>query len=119
MNDDIRVPTAEYTLCGKKYTLIANMNVLADVQEAFDGDMREALSRKHTLKSGLVIGAAMLNEACAISGDRERFTPDDLGRKIKANEAVSFAEIVTGLLCRAVMADEEPGEKDEAQDSKN
>lgn len=118
MNDDIRVPTTEYTLGGKTYTLIANMNVLADVQEAFDGDMREALSRKHTLKSGLVIGAAMLNEACAISGDRERFTPDELGRKITAKEAMQFAETVTGLLLRAVMSDENP-EEDGDTDSKN
>lgn len=80
---DIRLKEIPFELDGKTYKLRCNMNVLADVQEAFDGDFTEALSGKNTLKSTLVFLAAMLNDYADDMGWEERFTARQLGRRYK------------------------------------
>lgn len=78
---DIRLKETPFELDGKTYLLRCNMNVLADVQEFFDGSLDEALSGKHVLKNSLVWLSAMLNDYSASQGWPERFTPEDLGRR--------------------------------------
>ena len=77
---DIRIKTAPFELQGKTYTLCCNMNVLADVQEAFNGDLDRALQRGSSVRSVLEFLAAMLNDSADSNGWPERFTARQLGR---------------------------------------
>lgn len=107
---DIRLEEMPFEVDGKTYKLRCNMNVLADVQEAFDGDFTEALSGKNTLKSSLVFLAAMLNDYADEMGWEERFTAKQLGRKYKRFDCP--VEDIMGVVVRAITPDgdtEEPG----------
>lgn len=105
---DIRLHEIPFTLDGRQYTLRCNMNVLADVQEAYNGELSPALSSRGTLRSALEFLAAMLNDdadqrglfepgvtaqglPCPPELDR-RFTARQLGRKLK-REQVPFEAI--------------------------
>ena len=99
---DIRLREIPFELDGVKYTLRCNMNVLADVQEAYGGDLTPALSMRGTFHSALEFLAAMLNEDAEIRGLFEpgvtpegnpcapelskRFTARQLGRKLKRDQ---------------------------------
>lgn len=99
---DIRLREVPFELDGRHYTLRCNMNVLADVQEAYNGDLTPALNMRGTLRSVLEFLAAMLNEdadqrglfepgvspegyPCAPELSR-RFTAKQLGRKLKRSD---------------------------------
>ena len=100
--NDIRLREAPFELDGKSYTLRCNMNVLADVQEAYGGNLAPALSTRGTLRSALEFLAAMLNEDADLRGLFEpgvtpegypcapelekRFTAKMLGRKLKRED---------------------------------
>ena len=60
---DVRLKTEPFALNGKVYNICCNMNVLADVQEAYGGDFRNALNNPTSLRTSLVFLAAMLNDA--------------------------------------------------------
>ena len=107
---DVRLREVPFELDGRSYTLRCNMNVLADVQEAYNGDLGPALSTRGTLRSALEFLAAMLNEdadrqglfdpgvtrdgyPCAPELDK-RFTARQLGRKLKREE-IPMVEIFT------------------------
>lgn len=107
---DIRLEEVPFELDGKTYMLRCNMNVLADVQEAYDGDFSKALSEKSTLKSTLTFLAAMLNDYADEMGWSERFTARQLGRKYKRFDLP--AEQIIGVVIRGITPDgpqEEPG----------
>ena len=105
---DIRLREVPFELDGRRYTLRCNMNVLADVQEAYGGDLTPALSMRGTLRSVLEFLAAMLNEDAETRGLFDpgitpqgypcapeletRFTARQLGRKLK-REDIPMAEI--------------------------
>lgn len=110
---DIRLQEVPFTFEGRAYTLRCNMNVLADVQEAYNGDLGPALSSRGTLRSALEFLAAMLNEdadqrglfdpgvtpggyPCAPELSK-RFTARQLGRKLKREEIpmVEIFKLVT------------------------
>lgn len=97
---DIRMKEVPFEFEGRTYTLRCNMNVLADVQEAYNGDITPALSTRGTLRSSLEFLAAMLNEDADLrglfaSGElTKRFTARELGRKLK-REQIPMAEIFT------------------------
>ena len=59
---DIRLKTAPYTFDGMEMTLCCNMNVLADVQEYFDGSFGRALEKRRTLQANIVFLTAMIND---------------------------------------------------------
>lgn len=102
---DIRLEEMPFELDGKTYKLRCNMNVLADVQEAFDGDFTEALSEKNTLKSTLIFLAAMLNDYADDMGWEERFTARQLGRRYKRFDFP--VEEIMGVVIRSVTPDGE------------
>ena len=102
---DIRLEEVPFELDGKTYKLRCNMNVLADVQEAYNGDFTEALKEKNSLKSVLVFLAAMLNDYADEQGWQERFTAKQLGRKYKRFDIP--AEKVMGVVIRAITPDVE------------
>lgn len=100
---DIRLEEVPFELDGKTYKLRCNMNVLADVQEAYNGDFTLALSEKNTLKSSLIFLAAMVNDYADDMGWEERFTAKQLGRKYKR---FNFPiEEIMGLVIRAITPD--------------
>lgn len=95
-----------FELDGKTYKLRCNMNVLADVQEAYNGDLFEALSGKNTFKSLLHFLAAMLNDYADEMGWEERYTAKQLGRKYsKLNLPM---DKIMSIVVRAVVPDEAP-----------
>ena len=78
----VKMKEIPFELDGKRYKLRCNMNVLADVQEAYDGDFMESL---------------MLNDYADEQGWPERFTAKQLGRKLYQDEipGVQIMSLVT------------------------
>lgn len=105
---DVRMREIPYELDGKQYRLRCNMNVLADVQEAYDGDFMESLNSKSSMKGILEFLAAMLNDYADEMNWPERFTAKQLGRKLRREE-IPGVEIMA-LVTEAVL----PRKKEEA-----
>lgn len=103
-----RMREIRYELDGKQYRLRCNMNVLADVQEAYDGDFMESLNSKSSMKGILEFLAAMLNDYADEMNWPERFTAKQLGRKLRREE-IPGVEIMA-LVTEAVL----PRKKEEA-----
>ena len=110
-----RMREIPYELDGKQYRLRCNMNVLADVQEAYDGDFMESLNSKSSMKGILEFLAAMLNDYADEMNWPERFTAKQLGRKLRREE-IPGVEIMA-LVTEAVL----PRKKKEtdAEDKEN
>lgn len=96
---DIRLEQMPFDLNGKTYLLRCNMNVLADVQEEYNGDFVAALNGS-TMKSALAFLAAMLNDYADEKGWEERFTPRQLGRQFKLSDLP--IEKIMGLVVRSI-----------------
>lgn len=103
-----RMREIPYELDGKQYRLRCNMNVLADVQEAYDGDFMESLNSKSSMKGILEFLAAMLNDYADEMNWPERFTAKQLGRRLRREE-IPGVEIMA-LVTEAVL----PRKKEEA-----
>lgn len=97
---DIRMEAKPFELDGKTYLLRCNMNVLADVQEQYNGDFGKALDGAHSMRSVLDFLAAMLNDYADEQGWPERFTGRDLGRKLHRTQVPG--EEIMGLVVRAI-----------------
>jgi len=93
----VKMREVPFELDGKRYKLRCNMNVLADVQEAYDGDFMESLNSRQSMKSVLEFLAAMLNDYADEMGWPERFTAKQLGRKLYQDEVpgVQIMSLVT------------------------
>ena len=93
----VKMKEIPFELDGKRYKLRCNMNVLADVQEAYDGDFMESLNSRQSMKSVLEFLAAMLNDYADEMGWPERFTAKQLGRKLYQDEipGVQIMSLVT------------------------
>ena len=104
----VKMREVPFELDGKRYKLRCNMNVLADVQEAYDGDFMESLNSKSSMKGILEFLAAMLNDYADEMGWPERFTAKQLGRKLRREE-IPGVEIMA-LVTEAVI----PRKKEEA-----
>ena len=63
-----KLNTVDYELEGRVYRLSCNMNVLADVQDEYGGNLLRALNTVHGLKSTLAFLAAMLTDAADTQG---------------------------------------------------
>ena len=117
---DVRQKTAEYEYEGRIYSLTCNMNVLADVQEAYDGNLMRALKRVTSLKVTLIFLAAMLNDAAETQGLRGEdgklltVTAHELGRKLTLEQTTEAAQLITGLIVASM-----PEAKKKEETSKN
>nr|DAO28436.1 MAG TPA: tail tube protein [Caudoviricetes sp.] len=113
---DVRQKTAEYEYAGRIYNLTCNMNVLADVQEEYDGDLMRALRSVTSFKSTLRFLAAMLNDAAETQdlrgedGKLLRVTARELGRKLTMTQTTDAAQLITKLIM-AAMPEREDAEK--------
>lgn len=65
---DMRLERVPFEFDGRTYQLCCNMNVLADVQDAFGGEIIEALSSKSSVRSLMEFLAAMLNDSADEQG---------------------------------------------------
>lgn len=93
----VKMKEIPFELDGKRYKLRCNMNVLADVQEVYNGDFMESLNSRQSMKSVLEFLAAMLNDYADEQGWPERFTAKQLGRKLYQDEipGVQIMSLVT------------------------
>lgn len=113
---DIRLEEIPYEFDGKTYLLRCNMNVLADVQEAFGGTITGALRSEKATRSVLEFLAAMLNDYADEQAWPERFTAKTIGRRIRYKD-LPTAEIM-GLVRRALTPDDdEDSEEVSAEDT--
>lgn len=102
---DIRLEELPFELDGKTYLLRCNMNVLADVQEVFDGSIMDALAGGNPMQSVLEFTSAMLNDYADEMNWPERYTAKGLGRKLTFR-AFPFKEVM-GLVKRAMIPDKD------------
>lgn len=117
--------TVDYEFGGRKYRLVCNMNVIAPVQEAYNGDLRRALERRHGIKSTLQFLAAMLTEAARkqrITDDDGlplQFTAEQLGETLSWNETMEAGAKIWPLVEAAFWSAEKPeeqtGQQEEAE----
>lgn len=103
---DIRLQHEPFEINGKTYMLRCNFNVLADVQEAFDGDFLAALDSAHSYRGVLEFIAAMLNDYADEQGWPERFTTRQVGRILPMNERDTWNMKVARLIVSALGGDE-------------
>lgn len=117
--DDIRLKKTTITADGREWTVVCNMNVLADVQEAHGGNLVEALEAAltHPLKTALEFAAAMINDAADAAGEDVRYTPSSLGRAIPAARPGEFSDRIMALVWAAldIGGDKGKEDKDEKQ----
>lgn len=105
------------------YTLTCNMNVLADVQEAYGGSLMQALNRVKSLRVTLEFLAAMLNDAADTQDLRDEdgrllhVTARQLGRKLSLQETTEAGKLVTRLIIAAMP--ESKKSEDEEDEEKN
>ena len=97
---DIRLEEIPFDFNGKTYLLRCNMNVLADMQEIYGGQIMDAVTGGRLTKSLLEFLAAMLNDYADEMGWPERYTSRDVGRKLSPKD-VSTLDIM-GMVTRAV-----------------
>ena len=109
---DIRLKTVDYQYGGHTYRLACNMNVLADVQEAYEGNLMKALNTARSLRAILVFLAAMLNDAADTEGRPERFTAKQLGRELSIKETQDAGLQIFPIILAAVGGDEEKTEEE-------
>ena len=94
--DDIRLKTAPFEWRGGKIELCCNMNVLADVQEAYGGDISRAF-KGSTVRATLTFLTAMINDAT--DGD---LTVREVGREIPISELGYVSGVVLPLVTDAL-----------------
>ena len=107
---DIRLKTAKYTFDGQEMTLCCNMNVLADVQEAFGGNLSNALNNA-TTKTVMCFLTAMINDYLDSEGSDKSYTVKQVGRLIPPSKLTEITSLVIELTTAALRGDEEPEPK--------
>lgn len=124
---DVRLDSLPFDFEGRHYILRCNMNVLADVQIAYNGDLTPALNDRGTLRSVLEFLAAMMNDYADEQGWFEpgtteqgfpcapelakRFTARSLGRKLRREDipkAEIFRLVWAGITPQRSQTDEKP-----------
>ena len=83
-----KLKTIDYEFEGRVYRLECNMNVIAYVQEEYDGNLFQALDRIHGIKSTLTFLAGMLTDAADTQGIKdENGLPLVLAEVVRQKEA--------------------------------
>lgn len=111
--DDLRLKTADVTVGGRTYKISCNMNVLADVQEMYDGNMSKAL--EDTTANGMRnFLTAMVNDARDSLGEGP-LTAKQVGREISFSNA---KKIVMPLILAAFVPSKNK-QQEEPEERKN
>lgn len=110
--EDIRIRERQWKFLGKTWKLRCNMNVLADVQDAYGGNISTAI-KAASIRSYQEFLAAMLNDWADEQGWAERFTRRQIGRLIDRNE---FMDEIVPMVRDLVVAELSSSEADEDAD---
>jgi len=102
---DLRLEEIPFDFDGKTYMLRCNMNVLADVQDVYGGQIGTALAGDKPTRSVLEFLTAMLNDYAEEQGWPERYTSREVGRKF-APGTLPVVEIM-GLVTRSIAPPQE------------
>ena len=122
--DTTKLKTVDYEFEGRKYRLECNMNVIAYVQDEYDGNLFQALDRIHGIKSTLAFLAGMLTDAADSQGIKDEnglplvFTRKQLGRKLTLQQTVEAGKLIYPLVRAEVVRQEDAGETPQ-EDEKN
>lgn len=118
---DIRLKTAPFEFNGKKFELCCNMNVLADIQEEFDGRITDAFNSVGTTRTALKFLAAMCNDYADSQGWPERYTDRQIGREMAPTGANirEIAGLVSELVYSSIKADVSEQDADTEENEKN
>lgn len=120
---DIRLKTRRLNVGGKEYELACTMNVLADLQEAHEGNISEALlDSTHSINSALELVAIMVNNYAEMQGWTEHYTPRQIGHLISGNVFREICDIVAELLTSSLASPDEEtptSVAEETEESKN
>lgn len=111
---DMRLERVPFEFDGHTYQLCCNMNVLADVQDAFGGEIIEALSSKSSVRSLMEFLAAMLNDSADEQGIEVRYTSRQVGRMLAPARMGEVKAIVMRLVRKAMSADTELSPEEDA-----
>lgn len=125
-----KLKTVDYEFEGRKYRLECNMNVIAYVQDEYDGNLFQALDRIHGIKSTLAFLAGMLTDAADTQGLTDEnglplvFTRKQLGRKLTLPQTIEAGKLIYPLVRAEVIketgTDEKtPEDKKTSEDEKN
>lgn len=119
-----KLKTVDYEFEGRKYRLECNMNVIAYVQDEYDGNLLQALDRVRGIKSTLAFLAGMLTDAADSQGIKDEnglplvFTRKQLGRKLTLQQTVEAGKLIYPLVRAEVMRQTE-AEETPQEDEKN
>lgn len=104
-----KLKTVDYEFEGRKYRLECNMNVIAYVQDEYDGNLLQALDRVRGIKSTLAFLAGMLTDAADSQGITDEnglplvFTRKQLGRKLTLAQTVEAGKLIYPLVRAEVL----------------
>lgn len=107
-----KLNTVDYELEGRVYRLSCNMNVIAYVQDEYDGNLLQALDRVRGIKSTLAFLAGMLTDAADSQGIKDEnglplvFTRKQLGRKLTLTQTVEAGKLIYPLVRAEVLKNE-------------
>lgn len=119
-----KLKTIDYEFEGRVYRLECNMNVIAYVQEEYDGNLFQALDRIHGIKSTLAFLAGMLTDAADTQGIKDEnglplvFTRKQLGRKLTLPQTIEAGKLIYPLVWAEVVEKNQAG-KEQKEDEKN
>ena len=114
---DIRLKTEPFEFDGRTFQLCCNMNVLAEVQEAFGGSFYTALRSNSSIKGLLTFLTAMLNDYADQQGWDVHYEAAQVGRMLDPSAAAMAKRnsmimgLVTAALTPAKQEDREEPEK--------
>ena len=119
-----KLKTIDYEFEGRVYRLECNMNVIAYVQEEYDGNLFQALDRIHGIKSTLAFLAGMLTDAADTQGIKDEnglplvFTRKQMGRKLTLPQTIEAGKLIYPLVWAEVVEKNQAG-KEQKEDEKN
>lgn len=125
-----KLKTIDYEFEGRVYRLSCNMNVIAYVQEEYDGNLFQALDRVRGIKSTLTFLSGMLTDAADSQGIKDEnglplvFTRKQLGRKLSLTQTIEAGKLIYPLVRAEIMKETEtdenaPDDEKTPEDKKN
>lgn len=118
MMGDVRLPEQLFQFDGREFKLRCNMNVIADVVEAYGGELPNVFDTSTQLKVAREFLTAMLNDYADDQGWPERYTAMQVGRKLGGEVAAVLGPVMK-LVVAALYARDDSEEREDGVDPKN
>ena len=103
---DVRLKYADIEVGGETYHVCCNMNVLAEIQEAYGGDLDSALGARGTVKTVMVFLAAMIND-CRDTQGKPPISAKEIGRMLAPSRLAEIRNTVMPLIADSLKFDGE------------